>query len=120
MPATFTVSDDGSYLIVQLTEFYTPAMQRPLATDLFSTMATTGILRALVDARGQDMPMSTMETYRFWEEMASRVPRGAKLAMVVGWQIVAPPFIENVAVNRWINIRYFNDMDQALGWLRAS
>jgi hypothetical protein len=94
-------------------------MQRPVATELFSTMATTGILRALVVAPDQDTKMSTMDTYRFWEDMASHVPRGAKLAMVVGWQIAGPPFIENVAINRWINIRYFNAYDDAIAWLRG-
>jgi len=119
MSASITLSDDGNYLILQLIGFHTPAMQRPLATELFSMMATTGIRRALIDGREQHRRMETLEGHQFWEEMAARVPRGAKLAAVVGWQIAGPPFIENVAINRGVTIRYFNDIDQALGWLCA-
>src|SRR5689334_2367268 len=100
MPATMTESDDKRYLILHFTGFHTPAMQRPVAAALFSRMATTGILRALVDGRVQDTRMSTMDSYQIWEEMAPRVPRGARLAMVVGWRITGRPFIENVGVNR--------------------
>ena len=101
MAAAMTLSDDKSYLILRIIGFHTPAMQRPVATELFSTMASTGILRALVDAHDQRTRMSTLESYDIWEDLAPRVPRGARITVVVGWPITGGrPFIENLAVNR--------------------
>jgi hypothetical protein len=119
MPATIMPSDDGSYLIVRFIGVHSPAMQPPIAAELFSKMTAMGVRRALVDGRDQHARMSTLESHQLWEEMASRVPRGAKLAVVVGWEITGRPFLETVAVNRGVIIRYFNDMDLALEWLHA-
>jgi len=119
MPAEIMASHDGSHLIVQFVGFHTPAQQRPILTELYARMTSVGVRRALEDLRDQHTPMSTMEGYQIWEEMAPRVPRGARLAVVVGWPITGRPFIENVAVNRGVSVRYFNAMDEALQWLRG-
>ena len=120
MPASFTVSDDGTYLLERVMGQHSAAMQRPVINELFSMIATTSVTRTLVDARQQHTPIGTMEVYRLWEELAPRVPRGAKFAVVVGWAITGRPFIETVAINRGVNIRYFNDMDEAVAWLIGS
>jgi hypothetical protein len=120
MPATFMVSEDSSYVIGRVIGQHTGAMQRPVMDELFSLIVATGVRRALVDAREQQRPISTLEIYDLWEEMAPRIPRGVKFAVVVGWQISGRPFIEDVAVNRGVTIRYFNDMEQALRWLRGA
>lgn len=120
MPASFTVSDDARYLIERPIGHHTAAMQRELVTELLALLTTTGIRRVLVDGREQHTPLDTMEIYALWEEMAPRFPRDAKFAVVVGWHFAGPPFIEHVAINRGVHIRYFTDYDAALAWLQGA
>jgi hypothetical protein len=118
MPASFTVSDDARYLMGRPIGQHTAAMQREVMTELLALITTTGIRRVLIDGREQHTPLGTMEISALWEEMAPRFPRDAKFAVVVGWQFAGPPFIENVAINRGVNIRYFTEYDDAVAWLK--
>ena len=120
MPATFSVSEDGSYLIQRVIGQQTLAMQRPIIEELLSQLRTTGLQRALIDAREQRSAPNIPDAYLLWDDLASRFPRTVKFAVVVGWPILGRPFIEDVAVNRWVNIRYFNAYDEALAWLQGS
>lgn len=119
MLASFTLSDDGTYLIERTFGQHTVAIERIVMNELFSRMQATGVRHVLVDAREQHTQLQTMEIYMLWAEMVPRTPHAAKFAVVVGWPITGRPFIEDVAVNRGILIRYFNVYDDALAWLRG-
>lgn len=119
MPATFTVSDDGTYLIETFIGDHTAEMFRVTAEKLLEQMQQTGILKVLVDARAQRAPLPTLDVYHLWEELAPRMPVGAKLAVLVTWEMKGITFGETLAVNRRVNVRNFTDQDAALAWLRG-
>lgn len=117
MPATITVSADGTYLLQTVIGVHTPQMQRTVMRELFAQMERTGLRKVLVDARVQQAPIPALDVYAIWEELAPQVPRGAKFAIFVNWELKGLAFSETVAVNRRVNIRFFNDEDRALAWL---
>lgn len=92
-------------------------MQREVAPELFALMENSGVRKILVDGRAQLAPMPTLDAYTIWDDFALQVPRGAQFAILVNWPLKDYPFTETVAVNRGVNVRYFNDYDQALAWL---
>jgi hypothetical protein len=117
LPAISSVAADGTYLIHTVIGDHTAAMQRETAPQLFALMHTTGITRALIDARAQQQQLPTLAAVELWDQFAPRIPRGAQFAVLVNWSLKGHPFMETVAVNRGVNVRYFNDYDQALAWL---
>lgn len=119
MPATFIVSDDGTYLIETLIGHHTPEMQRETARELFALMESSGIRKVLVDARAQLAPMATLDAFTIWDDLAPQVPRGAQFAILVNWPLKGPVFAETVAINRGVSVRYFNDEPAAVAWLKV-
>jgi hypothetical protein len=117
VPASFTIAPNDSHLVETVIGHHTVQMQREVARELFAHMRATGITKVLIDARAQQRPLSTLDSVEIWDEHAPLVPRGAKFAILVNWQLNGQPFMETVAINRMVNVRYFNDYDQAVAWL---
>lgn len=120
MPAAFIVSDGGSYLIETVIGDHTPQMQREVAGELFALMESSGIRKVLVDGRAQLAPIPTLDAYTIWKDFAPQVPLGARFAVLVAWPLKDPVFAETVAVNRYVNLTYFDDYDQARAWLSVT
>jgi hypothetical protein len=119
LPAIFSIAADGAYLIHTVIGDHPAAMQRETAPQLFALMHTTGITRALIDARAQQQRLPAFAAVELWDQFTPRLPRGAQFAVLVNWPLKGHPFMETVAVNRGVNVRYFNDYDQAVAWLQA-
>src|SRR5689334_19428709 len=94
-------------------------MQRESVAALIALMERTKITRVLLDARTQRAPLARLDAYTIWNEYAPLMPLGSRLAVVVSWDLKGPSFAETVAVNRGVNVRYFNDEDHAQAWLKA-
>jgi hypothetical protein len=120
MPATFSISQDRTYIIETFDGEQTPEMQRESVVALIALMERTQITQVLLNARAQRAPLSTIDAYTIWNEYALLIPRGTRLAVIVSWELKSPTFTETVAVNRGVNVRYFNHEDQALEWLKAT
>src|SRR5690349_9826751 len=85
VPATFTASSDGTYLVQTIIGEHTLQMQLEVVSELLVQIETTGFTKVLVDARAQQHPPRTLDAYTLWTELAPRVPRGGKFAVIVGW-----------------------------------
>jgi len=120
VPATFAVSDDGIYLIETFTGDQTAEMFRATADELLKQMRQTGLVKVLVDSRAQQAPLPTIDAYNLWNELAPRMPRRTRMAVLVTWPLLGYTFGETVAVNRGVNVRNFNDYDAAVAWLRST
>jgi hypothetical protein len=117
VPATFAVSQDGTYLIETFIGVQTAQMLYATGHELIEYLQTTGIRNVLVDARAQPAPLPTIDAHDLWDALAPRMPVGVKLAVLVTWEMKGYTFGETVAVNRRVNVRNFNEYDQALAWL---
>lgn len=73
-----------------------------------------GICRVLVDVRKQEQLAGTMTLFEF----GVNLPRSLKYAVLVELHIGEHRFIENVAVNRGINVKMFDTEENATDWLK--
>src|SRR4051794_13433630 len=105
MPATFDIATDGTYILETVLGEHNAQMQREVARELFALIKTTGITKALVDARVQQAELSTRDAYDIWEELVLLVPRHAQFAILVRWSLKGRVFAETVAVNRRVHLR---------------
>lgn len=114
MPATFTVSEDGTYLTETFIGNHTAEMFRVIAEELRAQMRQTGIVNVLVDIRAQQAPLPILDAYQLWNDLALRIPVKARLAVLVTWKRTGPTFAETVALNHGVRIRNFDDEGEAL------
>jgi len=115
---TFTVAEDRSYLIARTNQNNTPEMGRRLFADIAARIARTGISKVLLDARAQTTPFPALAAHEAGARIAQVVPLGSIIAIVVSDALELHSLVEITASNRGVSLRYFNDMDQALTWLR--
>jgi hypothetical protein len=118
MTTVASLSKDGTHIVAQIVGEHTLETARQGFAAVAALMTTTGITKILVDARQIVVPFDTMDAYETANIAAAPMFRRATFAVVVSPSTATgPPFIETVAVNRGVNIRYFDDYDQALAWL---
>ena len=86
--------------------------------DQFKQISSeTGIKKILVDIRKFRKKLSNMETYEYAVSLANTM-RGFTIATVQNEDLYDPKkFGENVAVNRGLNLRVFQTMEEAYDWL---
>ncbi len=117
MPTTLRMSDDSTYILATITETFTLPLARALLDDLVRMLASTGATKVLVDARQQAAPLEMMEAYEIGHGLTQKPLRAITFAVVIPVPLTEYHFLETVAVNRGVNIRYFDDYDRALAWL---
>ena len=120
METTFSISDDQTYLIARTNQSNTPAMGRRLFSDIAAMIATTGLTTVLLDARAQTTPFPALAAHAAGSKIAQVVPLGARIAVLVSDALELHRLVETVAVNRGASMRFFNDYDQAVAWLRGA
>lgn len=80
-------------------------------------MNETGVMKVLSDTRKQVSAPSTTGIFEF----GARLPRSVKIAVIVSEEQPTAEdvsFLENVALNRGVNIKTFSSSEDALGWLQ--
>jgi hypothetical protein len=86
-----------------------------------SALAETGWAKVLIDTTGADPEMSLTDDFKFTSGHQSQLPPNLRTAIVHRADETARyRFIENVAINRGVNIRTFTDKTEALAWLLDS
>ena len=80
----------------------------------------TGCRRLLVDASASTTQMSVVDDYDFTAQLSDFSRYQATIAMVGNPQEQEQnQFVENVARNRGLNLRLFDNRDDAVHWLRG-
>lgn len=119
MPATLSISEDSTYMLVTIVGSFTLPLAREMLDDLVRLQAATGVMKVLVDARQQAAPLDMMEAYEVGHVLTQKPLRTLVFAVIIPVPLTEYHFLETVAVNRGVNIRYFDDYDRALAWLRG-
>ncbi len=88
--------------------------------EAIRVLTDDGLGRLLVDARTIDARMSAVDDFKFTQEHESSGLLSVRIAVIHrADESERFRFIENVAVNRGVDMKVFTDPDQALGWLTA-
>jgi hypothetical protein len=116
-------SVEGDVLVVRLSgEFPREMLERE--ANVFEPLAEAcmqhGCIKVLIDARGLEVRMETMELFRAGDDLASLVPRGLRVALVARSDTVDDGFFENVASNRGASVKVFTDPEAARRWVAAT
>lgn len=79
------------------------------------------LTRVLCDERALEYRLNTLDTYALATWISEQVPHLVRIALVSAPEAAADArFWENVAVNRGLTVRAFQDPDAAERWLHAS
>jgi hypothetical protein len=74
--------------------------------------------RVLCDERGLEYALGTLDTYEYAKYIAERSPLVGKAAVACGYGSESEgAFWEDVAANRGVRVRVFNDVGAARAWL---
>ena len=117
----YEISFDEKNEILSLSHFGDYDMQelgegRAKVTDELKQRKTT---RLLVDTSNVNHDMSTLNHFEFTSSNVKFIPVGVAIALVINPKFQSDgKFVENVAVNRGINMKVFFDRNTAIHWLK--
>jgi hypothetical protein len=115
--ATFTLSEDGTYIVGRFTENLSEAAAFALLEELLALGNTTNLTKVLIDARRITVPLNTVAIYRLGLTLVERLSPQYRLAVVMHSQAEANPIFGTVVANRGLALRYFTKLDAARAWL---
>ena len=118
MPENLTISDRGEYVLTEFSGTFSVDEGKRCIDAMTAAARDTHRPKALFDCREMTGPLPIGARFAVAEYAA--ITRGviSKIAMVAREDVVLPDnFVENVAVNRGVNLRIFTDYDAAERWL---
>ena len=112
---------DGNYVRLALVGELTLADHDTARADVAVSLADNGCNKLLIDASLAEPKMSPGDHYIFTAEHESHLPKDLFTAIVHRPSETDKfQFIENIGVNRGMNMKVFTDERQAVNWLRNS
>lgn len=119
MQYKISLSEDGTYIRVQVFEPVTAKMLGELADKAIALARQHRILKHLVDVRQVSNVSSPVEQYQLAHEDAKQMALDplSRIAVLVNPQDPSHDFMETVLQNAWYNCRLFADEKTALKWL---
>jgi hypothetical protein len=116
MPVFAHLSDDGTYIVVDITGGLTTSLAQWALPEVVSLIQTTHIDKLLIDARERSLEFSYIDRYEIGELMAIEPAfRQVYFAVVVRDALAEA----SLGRQRGADIRYFNDYSQAVAWLQT-
>ena len=120
MSESIVIVDKQDYLLAVYVGEYNIADARVTIDQILRSIHQNGSRTVLLDCRQMTGQLSIWDRYQtaiYGQKMIGKV---AKMALVRSQERAgADRFLENVAVNRGINLRLFSDYDEALAWLKS-
>jgi hypothetical protein len=126
MSIELKISPQPGFLHVGATGEFSLAEAKRAFTEMLEAMAQHQLGKVLLDGRGLAGNPEFMDRFHYGEyaaqTLAKYIARGGFPATQLAYVLVVPildpgKFGETVAVNRGMNIRVFDNPDDALGWL---
>ena len=121
MPHRIEVIEHRKYVRLTFLGVLSRADHETARADAAAALAQNAFSKLLIDTLLAEPKMTTGDDYEFTGEHQLHLPTDLRTA------IVHPPdaaerfrFIENVAVNRGMNMKLFTEEHEALGWLLDS
>ncbi len=116
------IEKDG-FVVAVLGGVRTPETLVEAASRTTTFCSARGISRVLIDLRGMGGGLDTLETY---EVAGHELPRQPNVRRFLRSAILDQPgnierirFFETVAVNRGLNVKIFDNEEQAVRWLKS-
>jgi len=110
--------EDGKYVRITLMSVLTMEEHEEFRAKALTALTDTGWTKVLIDATQASPEMSILKDYEFTSSHMSHLPPNLSTAIVYRTnEAKRYQFIEDVALNRGVEIRTFKDESQALAWL---
>lgn len=114
----WTIADKGSFLLVEFSGQFSTQAGKQCVDAMVEACVKLGRSKVLLDCRRIQGELPIFARFEVTEYGASKRQHLRQLALVSRPEVALPDnFVENVAVNRGMNMRVFTDFDQALRWI---
>jgi hypothetical protein len=115
------IIDKGSYLLVEFFGEFGVETGKQCVDRLAEACEKHRRSRALMDCRRMTGVMPLLDRFRVAEYAATKRHQIGRLALLNREDVVLPDnFVENVAVNRGMDMKIFTDLEEAELWLSKS
>lgn len=113
------LSENGKYLVCEVTGLITFDILREFASELNSISRATGVKRLLHDVRYATNVINISQNYKYaYEDMDGlELQRDVRSAILTDPADRTHDFVETVSQNAGYNVRIFHDEDAAISWL---
>ena len=121
MPYHVTYVSDAGFVLGTLTGEMTEKELNAARGEMNAQLTEHHCGKLLIDATGLSQMQSVATDFEFTAQHQSELPPGTSHAVVIQSEHKEHmQLIENVAQNRYVNLRLFTDKDQAIKWLQES
>jgi len=119
MPVNVKVINTKDFIKTTATGILDFVASKQAILDIASQIKQLGEYEVLVDTRGAEVVLSTVDLYELGEALANHPSlRQSKIGLLTPKRPVENAgFLELVAKNRGVRIKEFTDFEQAITWL---
>ena len=118
MQKDFTISDQGGFLLTEFIGEFSVEAGKKCIDAMARASLESHRPKVLLDCRKMTGNMPIMARFHVAVYAATTREVISKIALVNRQDVILPDgFVENVAVNRGVNVKIFTDFDQAQHWL---
>ena len=115
------IADRGSFLLVEFFGKFSVEAGRQCIDRMVEASVKHGRPKVLLDCRRMTGVMQVLDRFEVAEYGAATCYQLHQVALLGNKDMVLPDkFVENVAVNRGMNLKIFTDFDEAVLWLSQS
>lgn len=117
----FHLDKNHNILLVKVTGKIVSERTAQMAIDGIDIARRNNCVKFLIDYTETEVDDSVIETYKFMSDLAKLgITRSDSIAIVYAGDKDKHQFAETAAANSgWNNVRYFNDLEKGIGWLRT-
>ena len=117
-PETLTITASGTYLLIEFAGEFNVAAGKNVVDTMAAACAQYRRSRVLLDCRRMTGAMPVLDRFEVAEYGASKRGQIGRMALLNREDVLLPDnFVENVAVNRGMDMKIFTDFDEAEAWL---
>lgn len=115
------ITDKGCYLLAEFSEQFSVASGKQCIDSMVEACDDRGCSKVLLDCRNISGAMPVADRFQVAMYGATKRRQIRQLALLNREDVMLPDnFVENVAVNRGMNMKIFTDLDEAVLWLTKS
>ena len=120
MPYDVVYVEEADYVMGTLSGEPTDEELKAARSEMKVQLTAYDCVKLLVDTTGLSGMRPIVDDFEFTAQHQSELPPGTSHAVVVQPKHKEHmQFVENVAQNRYVNLRLFTDKDQAIKWLQG-
>ena len=114
-----SIIQEEAYIRFDYTGEFSIVMGKQCIDAMVEACSQTQISKALLDCRNMTGEINIFSSFMVAEYGVKMIGIISKTALVAREdQMLSDNFVENVAVNRGVNLKLFTDADEAIDWLK--